>query len=65
MARSRRRMRGGGVGAGYSVGPAVLVPGIPYLVNDGSVGNCQAVSPGYAIAPATASALHVLSLIHI
>lgn len=59
MARSRRRMRGGGVGAGYSVGPQVLVQGMPYLVNDGSVGNCQAVAPGYAIPPATASALHV------
>jgi hypothetical protein len=52
-------MRGGGVGAGYSVGPAVLVPGMPYLVNDGSVGNCQAVAPSYAIPPASASALHV------
>jgi hypothetical protein len=57
MARSRR-MRGGGVGAGYSVGPEVLVPGMPYLVNDGSVGNCQAVAPGYAIAPASASGLY-------
>ncbi len=52
-------MRGGGVGAGYSVGPAVLVPGMPYLVNDGSVGNCQAVAPGYALSASTASALQL------
>lgn len=44
-------MRGGGLGAGYSVGPEVLVKGMPYLVNDGSLGNCQAVAPGYALAP--------------
>jgi hypothetical protein len=45
----RRRMSGGNLGAGYSVGPEVLVKGMPYLVNDGSVGNCQAVAPGYAL----------------
>lgn len=44
-------MRGGGLGAGYSVGPEVLVKGMPYLVNDGSLGNCQAVAPGYALSP--------------
>jgi hypothetical protein len=42
-------MAGGNLGAGYSVGPEVLVKGMPYLVNDGSVGNCQAVAPGYAL----------------
>ncbi len=42
-------MSGGNLGAGYSVGPEVLVKGMPYLVNDGSVGNCQAVAPGYAL----------------
>lgn len=45
----RRRMSGGNLGAGYSVGPEVLVKGMPYLVNDGSVGNCQAVAPSYAL----------------
>ncbi len=49
----RRRMSGGNLGAGYSVGPEVLVKGMPYLVNDGSLGNCQAVAPGYALTGVT------------
>ncbi len=54
MARRSRRMRGGGPGAAYSVGPEVLVGDssnttqLPYLVNQ-PISNCQAVAPGYAL----------------
>ncbi len=54
-------MSGGNLGAGYSVGPEVLVKGMPYLVNDGSLGNCQAVAPGYALTGVTPTGLPGMS----
>lgn len=54
----RRRLRGGGPGAAYSVGPEVLVGDssnttqLPYLVNQ-PISNCQATSPGYALSNST------------
>ena len=54
----RRKLRGGGPGAAYSVGPEVLVGDsstttqLPYLVNE-RISNCQATSPGYALSNTT------------
>jgi len=54
----RRKLRGGGPGAAYSVGPEVLVGDgsettqLPYLVNQ-PISNCQATSPGYALSNTT------------
>ncbi len=45
--RNRRTMRGGGPGAAYSV-EGVLVPGMPYLMNN-PISNCQATAPDYAL----------------
>lgn len=45
--RKRRSLRGGGPGAAYSVS-GVLVPGMPYLVNN-PISNCQATAPDYAL----------------
>lgn len=45
--RKRRSLRGGGPGAAYSVN-GVLVPGMPYLVNN-PISNCQATAPDYAL----------------
>ena len=53
----RRRQSGGNVGAAYSVGPDVLVKGMPYLVNE-PISNCQAVSPGYALSPGQIAAVN-------
>ncbi len=39
--------RGGGPGAAYSV-EGVLVPGLPYLINN-PISNCQATAPDYAL----------------
>lgn len=58
--RNSRRMRGGGPGAAYSVGPEVLVGDgpnttqLPYLVNQ-PISNCQAVTPGYALSSSAIS----------
>ena len=43
----RKSQRGGGPGAAYSV-EGVLVPGLPYLVNN-PISNCQATAPDYAL----------------
>lgn len=48
-------LRGGGPGAAYSV-EGVLVPGLPYLVNN-PISNCQATAPDYAIKGVSASGL--------
>jgi hypothetical protein len=54
--RSRsRKMRGGGPGAAYSV-EGVLVPGMPYLVNN-PISNCQATAPDYALKGVSATGL--------
>ncbi len=45
--KSHRRQRGGGPGAAYSV-EGVLVPGLPYLINN-PISNCQATAPDYAL----------------
>ncbi len=57
--KSHRRQRGGGPGAAYSV-EGVLVPGLPYLVNN-PISNCQATAPDYALKGITASGLPGLS----
>ncbi len=57
--KSHRRQRGGGPGAAYSV-EGVLVPGLPYLVNN-PISNCQATAPDYALKGVTASGLPGLS----
>jgi hypothetical protein len=55
---SRRRVqRGGNVGAAYSVGPDVLVKGMPYLVNE-PISNCQAVAPGYTLSAGQIAAVN-------
>ena len=51
--------RGGGPGAAYSV-EGVLVPGLPYLINN-PIPNCQATAPDYAIKGVSASGLPGLS----
>lgn len=43
----RKSQHGGGPGAAYSV-EGVLVPGLPYLVNN-PISNCQATAPDYAL----------------
>jgi hypothetical protein len=55
--RSSRRQRGGNVGAAYSVGPDVLVKGMPYLVNE-PISNCQAVAPGYTLSAGQIAAVN-------
>ncbi len=57
--RNRRTMRGGGPGAAYSV-EGVLVPGMPYLVNN-PISNCQATAPDYALKGVSASGLPGMS----
>ncbi len=57
--RSRSRQRGGGPGAAYSV-EGVLVPGMPYLMNN-PISNCQATAPDYALKGVSASGLPGLS----
>lgn len=57
--RARKTLRGGGPGAAYSV-EGVLVPGLPYLVNN-PISNCQATAPDYALKGVSASGLPGLS----
>jgi hypothetical protein len=57
--RRSHRMRGGGPGAAYSV-EGVLVPGMPYLVNN-PISNCQATAPDYSLKGVSASGLPGLS----
>lgn len=55
--RHSRKQRGGNVGAAYSVGPDVLVKGMPYLVNE-PISNCQAVAPGYTLSGSQIAAVN-------
>ncbi len=55
----RRRQSGGGPGAAYSV-EGVLVPGLPYLVNN-PISNCQATAPDYAVKGVPSTGLPGLS----
>ncbi len=54
-----RTLRGGGPGAAYSV-EGVLVPGLPYLINN-PISNCQATAPDYALNGVSASGLPGMS----
>ncbi len=58
-ASKRFRQRGGGPGAAYSV-EGVLVPGLPYLINN-PISNCQATAPDYALNGVSASGLPGMS----
>jgi hypothetical protein len=55
--RHSKRQHGGNVGAAYSVGPDVLVKGMPYLVNE-PISNCQAVAPGYTLSASQIAAVN-------
>jgi hypothetical protein len=55
-----RKQVGGNVGAGYSIGGPIL-PGLPtvnnYAASVNAIGNCQAVTPSYAITAPPATGL--------
>ncbi len=55
----RHKQRGGGPGAAYSV-EGVLVPGLPYLINN-PISNCQATAPDYAVKGVPSTGLPGLS----
>ncbi len=57
--RKNHRQRGGGPGAAYSV-EGVLVPGLPYLINN-PISNCQATAPDYAVKGVPSTGLPGLS----
>jgi hypothetical protein len=57
--RRKNRQSGGGPGAAYSV-EGVLVPGLPYLINN-PISNCQATAPDYAVKGVPSTGLPGLS----